>query len=403
MTDDETPTHSPDPGVRPARSPGFRGVFAIVLGWNAACWIVLGPLLAPVVPGGWYVVLLVAAFLLFPLLVLARTIGGGGYPSPAIRIWVFRPFWYSQLFLPLLALAGLVGIVLGLPFGNAPGVGRFAVAVAGATLAGIAIVGYFGARRLVVRPLELVFDSLPPAFDGLRIAQLSDLHIGPHTSRRHLARVVAAVGEAHPDLIAYTGDQVDDYARDMEPFAAALGGLAAPLGSFAIAGNHDIIAGWSAVRAGMEGMGITVLVNDAVQLTRGGDRVWLAGTGDPAGRAWTGRGGAAAAPDVARALDPVPPGEFTIAFAHNPALWPALAERGVDLTLSGHTHYGQFSIPGIRWSVASVFLDLSMGVYERGNSVLYISCGTNFWGLPLRIGDPAEVAVVTLRRRRGMR
>lgn len=386
-------------GSAPRGSPGFRRVLAFVAGWNAACWLVLGSLLVPVTPGGWVTVLGVATLLVLPVVVLGRAIGGGLYPSPATRIWVFRPFWYGQLFLPLLALAGLAGLALGLPFGTPVQAGRWAVSVVAVGLGIIAIVGYVGTRRLVVRPIELGFASLPPAFDGLRIAQISDLHVGPHTSRRHLARVVKAVEEARPDVIAYTGDQVDDYARDMEPFADALSGFSPPVGAFAIPGNHDIIAGWYDVRAGLEAMGITVLVNDGTPVERGGERIWIVGTGDPAGNGWRRGGGAGAAPDIGRTLDPIPASEFTIALAHNPELWPALAARGVDLTLSGHTHYGQFSIPGTRWSMASLFLDLSMGVYERDGSVLYISCGTNFWGIPLRIGDPAEVAVITLRRR----
>jgi predicted MPP superfamily phosphohydrolase len=86
-----------------------------------------------------------------------------------------------------------------------------------------------------------------------------------------------------------------------------------------------------------------------------------------------------------------------VALAHNPALWPGLAERGVELTLSGHTHYGQLAIPRLGWSVASLFLEHAMGIYRSGRALLYINPGTNFWGVPLRIGTPPEVTVVTIR------
>ena len=89
---------------------------------------------------------------------------------------------------------------------------------------------------------------------------------------------------------------------------------------------------------------------------------------------------------------------FTVVLAHNPALWPHLAERGVRLTLSGHTHYGQVAIPRLGWSLASMFLEHAMGAYSKGRSVLYINPGTNYWGLPLRLGALPEVTVVTLRR-----
>lgn len=375
----------------------MRRVVAVLLLWTGACWLVVGGLLHGVLPGGWATVLAAALLTVAPVAALARALGGGAYPSAATRLWVFRPFWYAQLMVPLVAVAGLAGALAGLPFGVAGRAGRGAMAGAAASLVVLGLWGYAGTRRLAVRRMDLEMPGLPEGLEGMRVVQLSDLHVGPHTSRRHLARVAAATRGARPELIAVTGDQVDDYARDVEPFAAAFGELAAPLGVFAIAGNHDVYAGWAAVRGGLEAMGWTVLVNDAVPRERGGARFWVAGTGDPAaGQAR--RGGASAAPDVGRTLARVPPGEFVLALAHNPALWPALAERGVPLTLSGHTHYGQLAAPRLGWSVASLFLELAMGTYRAGGSTLYINPGTNFWGIPFRIGALPEVTVVTLRR-----
>lgn len=375
--------------------PNVWMILAVAMAWNGALWLVLGGLFAPVLPGGWRAVLALMLLMLVPLVVLAQGLGGSAYPSAATRIWVFRPFWYSQLALLMLALAGLAGLVVGLPFAAPRSVGRWVVAGVGATLAVAAVWGYVGTRRLVVRPLDVSVADLPPGLEGMRIVQLSDLHVGPHTSRRHLARIAEAVQRARPDLIALTGDQVDDYARDVEPLGRALGGLRAPLGIVAIPGNHDVYAGWPAVRRGMEALGWTVLVNDAIPVERNGTRFWIAGTGDPAG----GRPGTSpVAPDVERTLRSVPRGAFTLALAHNPALWPGLARRGVQLTLSGHTHHGQLAVPRLGWSVASMFLDLAMGAYRHGESVLYINPGTNFWGIPFRIGALPEVTVVTLHR-----
>jgi predicted MPP superfamily phosphohydrolase len=120
--------------------------------------------------------------------------------------------------------------------------------------------------------------------------------------------------------------------------------------------------------------------------------------GDPAGRSWPRGGGANAAPDIERTLGRVPASGLTVALAHNPVLWPDLARSGVALTLSGHTHYGQLAIPHWGWNIASTFLDLSMGIHRQGDSLRYISLGTNYWGVPLRIGTPPEVTVLTLRR-----
>jgi predicted MPP superfamily phosphohydrolase len=118
----------------------------------------------------------------------------------------------------------------------------------------------------------------------------------------------------------------------------------------------------------------------------------IVGTGDPAGRR-QGNG----APDIDRALAGVPNGATVVALAHNPALWPALAERGVTLTLSGHTHWGQLAIPQLGWSLASPFQARAMGVHREGSSMLYIHPGTGYWGLPFRLGAAPEVTRITLQ------
>jgi hypothetical protein len=379
----------------------FLVVLLVLLVWDGLCWLVIGSLVAPRLPGGWMTIAAAAVLLLAPLGVLASAIGGGGYPPAWLRLWVFRPFWYGQLFLPVLALAGLAGAMFGLPFGAAGAAGRGALAAMAAVLLIVSVWGYLGTRRLVVRPVEAAFAELPAGLDGMRIVQLSDLHVGPHTSPRHLRRIREAVRGASPDLIVLTGDQVDDYARDVEPLGRALGELSAPLGVVAVPGNHDVYAGWPAVRRGMERLGWRVLVNDAVPLERGGARLWVAGTGDPAGRGGPAGADPSVVPDIGRTLSGVPSGEFTVVLAHNPALWPELASHGVPLTLSGHTHHGQLSIPRLGWSLASLFLEHSMGTYRRGGSMLYINPGTNFWGIPLRIGALPEVTVITLRRAGG--
>lgn len=238
---------------------------------------------------------------------------------------------------------------------------------------------------------------LPATFDGLKIVQISDVHVGPHTSRPFLERIATAVRVENADLIAVTGDQVDDFARDVECFLQAFGDLTAPLGTFAVAGNHDVFAGWSAVHRGLSDAGLVVLVNQSMPLEREGRRLWIAGTGDPAGKGWPRGGGSTTVPDIEQTLAGIPAGEPVLALAHNPALWPALAQHDVDLTLSGHTHYGQLAILSRGWSAASPFLKLAMGWHQQGHSLLYINPGTNFWGIPFRIGTPPEVTVLTLR------
>jgi len=291
--------------------------------------------------------------------------------------------------------ATALGLLAGRVAGDAAAGGRLALAIVVAVAAGLGVLGYVGSRRLVVRRIEARLPGLPAALDGLRVVQLSDLHVGPHTSRRFLARVARSVADAEPALIAVTGDLVDDHGPDVAHYAAALAGLRAPLGVFAVAGNHDVYAGWADVRARLERLPLTVLVNEARVVEWNGARLAVVGTGDPAG----GRGGSATGgPDLVRAFAGVPADAFALVLAHNPALWPSIAERGASLTLSGHTHWGQFALPSLGWSLASPFLEHSMGGYERDGALLYIHPGTNYWGIPFRLGTPPEVAVVTLRR-----
>jgi len=193
-----------------------------------------------------------------------------------------------------------------------------------------------------------------------------------------------------------TGDLIDDRAEDVAVYAKALGELDAPLGVFVIPGNHDVYAGWEEVEHALRTSDVgTVLVNDVALVSRDGETLALLGTGDPAGGR---RGSSRAAPDIDRAMARVPKDTTVIALAHNPALWPSLAKHGVALTLSGHTHWGQFAFPRCDWSLASPFLDFAMGAHIERDSALYISPGTGYWGIPFRLGASPEVTLVTLRR-----
>jgi hypothetical protein len=358
-------------------------------------WGTLGVLSAGLFSGALAALVAIAVYTTLPLLAFVRWRGWPFYPNAAFRLVVVRPFWYAQLMLPIVSAAGLLGLIGGAPFGHALTAGRIAAAIALGAMALIFGAGYLGAGHLVVRRVDAEVPGLAPEFEGLRIAQLSDLHVGPHTSRRFLRRIVDATRSLTPDLIAVTGDLIDDRAEDVASYARALGSLDAPLGVYMIPGNHDVYAGWEDVeRALREAELGTVLVNDVQVLRRGNATIALVGTGDPAGGP---RGSSRYAPDVDRALARVPDGATVIAFAHNPALWPSLAARGVALTLSGHTHWGQFAFPKLGWSLASPFLEHAMGAHIDQDALLYISPGTGYWGIPFRIGANPEVTLVTLR------
>ena len=361
-----------------------------------ACWLSIGVLAAGFSRAAGIAVTVLAVYTTVPLIVFARWRGWPFYPNAAFRLLVVRPFWYTQVLLPLVALGGTIGVMIGALVGHALVGGQIGVATVLVVVGVVLLAGYVGSRQLVVRRVDASIPGLAPEFDGLTIAQVSDLHIGPHTSRRFLSRVVKAVRDARPDIIAVTGDLVDDRAEDVTAYASALGELDAPLGVFMIPGNHDVYAGWDAVEQRLRReVPARLLLNEAHVIRRGPATLVLAGTGDPAG----GRPGQSrAAPDVELALTSVPNGATVVAFAHNPALWPALSARGVALTLSGHTHWGQLALPRVGWSLASPFLEHAMGAYRERDSLLYISPGTGYWGIPFRLGALPEVTMVRLRR-----
>src|SRR5438552_11288591 len=181
---------------------------------------------------------------------------------------------------PFVAAGSVIGMLIGLPFGMSMVIGR---ALSGAIIGAGALVllaGYVGSRRLVVREVEAHVRGLPSSFDGVRIAQISDLHVGPQTSKRFLTRVATTVARAAPDIIAVTGDVVDDRAEDVPWYAAAFARLQAPLGVYVIPGNHDIYAGWDAVSVSLrQNTDATILVNDSRLVERVGSRLAIVGTG----------------------------------------------------------------------------------------------------------------------------
>jgi predicted MPP superfamily phosphohydrolase len=381
---------------RPSRpKPSIATIALRVVTYFVVAWGTIITLAGGLFPGARLAAVALAVYATIPLLVYIRWRGWPFYPGALFRLFVVRPFWYTQLLLPIVSAAGLAGLMIGFPFGHALAIGQI---VAGAVLSVMLVLlalGYLGSKKLVVREVEAHVRDLPSEFDGLRIVQLSDLHVGPHTSRHFLGKVVDATRALAPDLVAITGDLIDDRAEDVAVFARVLGAIDAPMGVYIIPGNHDVYAGWEDVERALRKTDLgTVLVNESEVIHRGDATLALVGTGDPAGGR---RGSSRAAPDLEMAMADVPSDATVVAFAHNPALWPALAKRGVALTLSGHTHWGQLALPGLGWSLASPFLEHAMGAHVEHDAVLYISPGTGYWGIPFRLGASPEVTLVTLR------
>ncbi|HVZ72118.1 MAG TPA: metallophosphoesterase [Polyangia bacterium] len=307
-----------------------------------------------------------------------------GDPSPARLYLVMWPFFVWWTWSLVFAVATPVIIVATLVAGAA-----LDTAVAVALVASVVVATGAFVHRVRIKRRDVTIAGLPAAFDGYRIVQLSDLHCGPFASGRRVARWVKRANRLEGDLVAVTGDLIASGPAFVRTVARELGALAARDGVFAVMGNHDYFVEGEVMADALDEAGLAVLRNRGASLTRGDARLFVAGVDDT----WTGRH------DVARALEERPEGVTTVLLAHDPALFPEAVERGVDLTLSGHTHGGQLGVPFAtrRWNLARLVTPFTTGVYRTGNSTLYVNNGLGTTGLPIRLLVPPEIAVITLR------
>jgi predicted MPP superfamily phosphohydrolase len=250
--------------------------------------------------------------------------------------------------------------------------------------------GWVEATELpLVRRVHLRHPRLPRQFDGVRIAQVSDLHAGTFMPPDRLERVRTLVEALRPDLVVLTGDQLDRHQLDAETFVHGLAGIDAPLGVFGVLGNHDHLAGPHLAVAALQAIGATALVNSAATLERDGGRIRLAGVDDI--EAIPGWG-----PDFTVTRSPST--TFALLLCHQPNGWRAARAAGADITLAGHTHGGQIAVPTRGLNVARLRTPYVAGPYLRDGKILYVSRGVGVGAVPFRFGVPPEVDLITLRR-----
>ena len=252
--------------------------------------------------------------------------------------------------------------------------------------------GYYQARRTpAVRQVDVPIANLPAALVGLRIVQISDLHIGPTIKAPFVERVVARVNELQPDLIAFTGDLADGTVERLAPHTAALAELTAPLGVYFCTGNHEYYSGVENWTAQARHLGFDVLINEVRQIDCGGGRIALAGTTDFS----AGELDPDHASDPAKALAASDGADVRILLAHQPRSIEAASQADCHLQLSGHTHGGQF----VPWKYAIPLQQPYVaGLHKFRDTWIYVHRGTGYWGPPLRLGAPSEIALLTLSR-----
>ena len=288
----------------------------------------------------------------------------------------------------LLIVFALAGDVLQLRAWLGAG-GSSAVVLGGAVA--VLLIGLWRARRpAMVRVVDVPITGLPSDLQGFRIAQLSDLHVGPTLKRDFVERVVDATNGLKPDLIALTGDVADGFPPALRDDVAPLAGLEAPHGKYFVTGNHEYYwdaAGW--VRE-LEGLGFSALVNGHRVIRRGAGRIVLAGVTDLSSGGLPGH-----TSDPAAAVAGAPASDVRVLLAHQPKSAFAARAAGYDLQLSGHTHGGQYFPFNL---LVRLFQPFVSGLHRLEAMWLYVSRGTGYWGPPLRLCAPAEITLIQLVR-----
>ncbi len=255
---------------------------------------------------------------------------------------------------------------------------------------GLCAFAWWSAHRepaLVEVPVKLA--GWPRALQGLRIVQLSDVHVSPSTRAAEMRRLVERVNALSPDLVALTGDLVDGTPRLLADAVAPFGELRARLGVYFVTGNHEYYSGGDAWVTEFRRLGLRVLQNERVSLHDRGATFDLVGVPD-----WTGHQfGPAHRANLAGTLAGHDPATPSILLAHQPRQFPEAAKLGVSLQLSGHTHGGQI------WPftlVVGLVEKRLAGLHREGGSQLYVLGGTKYWGPPMRLGARHELTLLTL-------
>ena len=295
-------------------------------------------------------------------------------------------------------------------FFNQVGLGAAAVTM-GATFYGI----FKGKYDFRVCEESLNFSNLPQAFNGLRIVQISDAHLGSFldNSFEEVQGALKRINDLNPDVIFFTGDLVNNLAEEAEPWVSYFSQLHAPLGKFSILGNHDyaeyvydpkdpanaqiLAENMLQLESVHDRMGFRLLKNETVELEKQGERISLIGIEN-----W-GKGRFSKHGKLDVAMTNMPQNNFTILLSHDPSHWEAqvLGQQNIDLTFSGHTHGAQFGIEApmlhIKASPSPWFgYKRWGGLYQEGKQYLYVNRGFGFLGFPGRVGMPPEITLVTI-------
>jgi predicted MPP superfamily phosphohydrolase len=304
----------------------------------------------------------------------------------SLRNLAFHSMGFLSFLFTFTFLRDLSAIVA-LPFGKASGLYSMSASrlIFGLSLLAYGI-GFFNARFRVESPRVLVpVADLPAGLRGLKIVQLSDMHLGTGPNHQQIKKLVDQALGLHPDLIVLTGDIFDGMIADLDSELTHLARLMAPHGVYFALGNHECYWNWQESVAKVKEFGFIPLLNDGVSITIRGETLFVAGLTDPAIVQAGGR-----APAV-----PTPPADsrFNLMLVHQPQFAKMVSKLNYHLQLSGHTHGGQF----FPWNLAvRKMYPISGGLGKDGNLWVYVSHGSGYWGPPIRLGTLGEVTELIL-------
>jgi hypothetical protein len=278
---------------------------------------------------------------------------------------------------------------------------KTAVAISATPFAACAYGMMFERTEIETTHRRIMLRRLPKAFDGFRIAQLSDIHIGPFMPVDEIRKYVAMVNQLKPDLVALTGDFVTWEGSPEGAVVEALSGLKAPFGIFGCLGNHEI---WAHVEGSITRLfaerGTKILRLENAAIESAGERLNLIGV-DYQSRGPFGPRREGIVSQYLEGVEPLMlPGAVNILLSHNPNSFDRAAELGIDLSLAGHTHGGQVTLNYISpdLSPARLITAYVRGWFQKEGSQLYVNRGIGTIFSPVRLGCPPEITVYELKR-----
>ena len=252
---------------------------------------------------------------------------------------------------------------------------------------GLGVKKYYEA--VVVKKIKILLTGLPEVFQGFKIVQISDLHIGQMMTGLMLEKIVDKVNSLKPDLIAITGDLVDGSINKLLNELVSLKNLKAEHGIYFVTGNHEYYSGVESWTSAIENMGIKVLNNESIMIKQDSDFFYLSGVTDHEAKNF----GKKYAADFNKTFSGLQKDKKKILLAHQPIAVKEASEYETDLVLSGHTHGGQIWPFNYLVYLQQPYLK---GSYQYRNTKLYVNQGTGCWGPPMRLGSFNEITEITL-------